>query len=121
LWNLICNDYEQAEGVKELFFQLLDKLNNEDIITFSAVLWCLWKRPRNDIVWKSTEKPVRLALHEANSLVMSWQHRNILDLQSGISQHRNTTAAVADQHRWSLPAPDCVECNIDTAWFEPNS
>lgn len=67
LWQLICNEFEVAEGASELILKLLNVLDQNSKSNFVAVLWCLWRK-RNDVVWNSTEKPVNLALHDARLL-----------------------------------------------------
>lgn len=75
LWNLISTDFLQAESASELFFKLLEQLDDDAKTDFAAVIWCLW-RQRNDMVWNSNDRPIRLAIHEAKSLIAAWQfHR----------------------------------------------
>lgn len=49
LWELICDDFEVAEGMNDLLFKLLEIFDSNTRTDLAAIIWCLWGR-RNDKV-----------------------------------------------------------------------
>jgi len=72
LWHIIMENLETADGFVSLFFQLLEQLPQQQLLTFVMTLWCIWKG-RNDRLWNDIEIIPHMSVHMARETLLQWQ------------------------------------------------
>ena len=88
LWHVIRENLEIADRFVSLFFQLLDFLQHEQLLSFVMTLWCIWKR-RNDKLWNDIETQPRISLQTAREVLLQWQQ--VRDSQGRRTQDNHRT------------------------------
>jgi len=72
LWHVIKDYLEIADGFVSLFFQLLEKLPQQQLLTFVLTLWCIWKR-RKDKLCSDVDTSPHVSVHMAHETLLQWQ------------------------------------------------
>lgn len=105
---------DAAESFAELFFMVVGSLRPDDGVTFSWLLWSLW-RLRNLKLWESKTESTFQVLERATRAKEDWW----------AARNHNQRLASATSHllhsSWRKPPLRRLKCNMDVAFFNESN
>jgi len=122
LWNFIKDKLKTADGFVDLFFQLFNRLAQENLHMFAMTMWCIWKR-RNEKLWNDVDTRPEVSVRLARESLYQWQQVRLKQTCMGnVSDSGNNTVITQNNNtnvtRWRKPALGEVKCNVDAAIFK---
>jgi ribonuclease HI len=110
MWNQIRPYIDNAIGIVQMLFHILEELDIKVLCQIIMTLWAVWWK-RNQVCWQGKIPTTYEVNRRAREHYNEWIKARI------VQQNNSSNSMAADSRVWTKPPSGMLKCNVDAACY----